>query len=75
MTKTDIRIIINNLTKLKDYFYKIKQPLISEELEYMKGLIVQQDKECKKLRLDYLKADGLVKKFIKMSEESKGLRS
>jgi hypothetical protein len=61
MNKTDIRVVVNNLTKLKSYFYKIKKPLVCEELEYMKALIVQQDKELKeaisdnkKIRLAYI---------------------
>jgi len=47
MTDPEFKFCVNGLNKLKDYF---KQPEVKNDIEFIKLILVTQDKEIKDLK-------------------------
>lgn len=72
MNDVDMKFILTGLSKLKEYFNKFKLPAVCDDIQYIKMLIVQQDKELKRVKdqlwnarkdlLKYKHLEGLSKK-------------
>lgn len=50
MNNTDMNFLLVSFGKLKAYFNKIKMPRVCDDLEYMKLLVVSQDKELSRVK-------------------------